>query len=145
MVAIIGDNKAIDDVNYLVNIAKKVYFINSENDASNKENVENFTNVKDYKIIGKDKVENIEVNNDLIKIDGVFYVSDSNNFSGVIANLELENGYIKVNDNMETSIKGIYACGDIINRNIKQVVSACGNGATAALEAIKYVNKVKQF
>ena len=42
---------------------------------------------------------------------------------------------------MKTSIDKIYACGDIINRNIKQVISACGDGAFAALEAIKYINK----
>jgi thioredoxin reductase (NADPH) len=42
---------------------------------------------------------------------------------------------------MHTNINGIYACGDIVNKNIKQVISACGDGALAALEAIKYVNK----
>ena len=44
---------------------------------------------------------------------------------------------------MHTSIEGIYACGDIVNKNIKQVISACGDGAAAALEAIKYINKQK--
>lgn len=143
VVALIGDNKAIEDVDYLANIARKVYFINKGNECSNKSNVENFVNEKEYKIIGKDKVEKIEINNQSYDIDGMFYVSDTNSFNGFVENLETENGYIKVDNNMHTNIDGIYACGDIVNKNIKQVISACGDGALAALEAIKYVNKRK--
>ena len=142
-VAIIGDNEAIEDVIYLSNIAKKVFFINSGNDASNRENVENFINVKEYEINGDEKIENIIIKGHKIIVDGVFYVENSNNFNGFINNIELENGYVCVDKNMHTNIEGIYACGDIVNKNIKQVISACGDGALAALEAIKYVNKKK--
>ena len=143
VVAIIGTNESIDDVDYLANIAKKVYFINKESDCSNRNNVENFININDYEIIGGEKVEKIIVNNHVYDIDGVFHVENSNNFNGFINNLELENGYISVDKSMHTNIEGIFACGDIVNRNIKQVISACGDGALAALEAIKYVNKKK--
>lgn len=143
VVAIIGTNESIDDVDYLANIAKKVYFINKESDCSNRNNVENFININDYEIIGGEKVEKIIVNNNVYDIDGVFHVENSNNFNGFINNLELENGYISVDKSMHTNIEGIFACGDIVNRNIKQVISACGDGALAALEAIKYVNKKK--
>jgi thioredoxin reductase (NADPH) len=143
IVALIGDNKSIEDVDYLSNIAEKVYFINKQNQCSNKINVENFINVKDYKLIGKEKIEKLEVNNNVYDIAGAFYVSDTNSFNGFINDLDSENGYIKVDNNMHTSIDGIFACGDIINKNIKQVISACGDGALAALEAVKYVNKRK--
>ena len=143
VVALIGDDKAIEDVDYLSNIAKKVYFINKDNHASNKRNVENFINIKEYKILGQEKVENVEVNNKILEVDGVFYVNDTNSFNGFVENLEIENGYVKVDNNMHTNIEGIYACGDIVNKNIKQVISACGDGALAALEAIKYINKRK--
>ena len=142
-VAIIGDNHSIDDVDYLSNIAQKVYFINNGDDVSNKSNVENFINIKDYVINGLDKVENIEINDVKYDIDGVFYVLDTNSFNGFVDNLETQNGYIKVDNNMHTNIDGIFACGDIVNKNIKQVISACGDGALAALEAIKYINKRK--
>jgi thioredoxin reductase (NADPH) len=143
-VALIGDNKSLDDVDYLSRIVKKVYFINSDNKQSQQINVENFTNIKDYTIYGADKIESIEVNGNQIAIDGAFYVKDTNSFNGFSSNLELDRGYIKVDNNMHTNIEGIYACGDIVNRNIKQVISACGDGASAALEAIKYVNKMKR-
>lgn len=143
IVALIGDNKSIEEVDYLANIASKVYFINRGNEYSNKSNVENFVNMKDYKLLGEEKIESIEVNNNIYQIDGAFYISDTNSFNGFVDNLEIQNGYIKVDNNMHTNIEGIYACGDIVNKNIKQVISACGDGALAALEAIKYVNKRK--
>ena len=89
------------------------------------------------------KIERIVVNNHAIDVEGVFYVKDTNSFNGFSSNLEIDNGYIKVDNNMHTNIAGIFACGDIVNRNIKQVISACGDGASAALEAIKYVHKNK--
>lgn len=141
--AVIGSDKAIEDVFYLSNIARDVLFINKDNSYCNRSNVTTLANVKDYKILGEDKVEAIEVNGEIHNIDGVFYVEDTNNFNGFVSQLETENGYIKVDKNMHTNIEGIYACGDIVNKNIKQVISACADGAIAALEAIKYVNKNK--
>ena len=142
-VALIGDNKSIDDVDYLSNIANKVYFINKEYGTSNKNNVENFVNLNEYTINGDDNVESITIKGNKIPISGVFYTMDTNSFNGFVENLEIEKGYIKVDNNMHTNLEGIYACGDIVNKNIKQVISACGDGALAALEAIKYVNKRK--
>ena len=142
-VALIGDNKSIEDVDYLSKIVEKVYFINEQEKTSNKSNVENFTKISEYKIIGEEKVERIVINDEYIDVDGIFYVKDTNSFNGFSSELELEKGYIKVDNNMHTNIDGIFACGDIVNKNIKQVVSACGDGACAALEAIKYANKNK--
>ena len=43
-----------------------------------------------------------------------------------------ESGYIITNDNMETGINGIFACGDVRAKSLRQIVTACGEGATAA-------------
>jgi len=48
-------------------------------------------------------------------------------------------GEVKVNLKMETSLKGLYAAGDIREDSVKQVVAAAGDGATAAINAIKYI------
>lgn len=143
-VALIGDNKAIEDVDYLANIARKVYFINKENEYSNRDNVENFVNTENYIILGEENVENIVIKDVKYKIDGVFYVNDSNSFNGFVENLDLDNGYIIVDKYMHTNIDGVYACGDIVNKTIKQVSTAVGDGAIAGLEAIKYVNRTKR-
>jgi thioredoxin reductase (NADPH) len=143
-VAVIGNNDSVENtVDYLAGIASNIYFINIEDRESTHKNVENFTNISDYEIGGKDNIEYIIVNGKNINVDGVFYDDESNNFSGFINNLETENGYIKTNHNQETNIEGIYAAGDIVSNSVKQVIVAASQGAIAALSAIKYINKRK--
>ena len=143
-VAVIGDNDAVENsVDYLANIADNIYFINIEDKESTRENVENFTKVTDYEIGGKDVVKYIKIGEKMLDVDGVFYEVDSNNFSGFINEITTENGYIKVDENMKTNIEGIFACGDIVYKSVKQVVVAASQGAIAAINAIKYVNQNK--
>jgi thioredoxin reductase (NADPH) len=52
--------------------------------------------------------------------------------------------YIKINEKCETSLKGIYAAGDITG-NLKQIVVACGQGAIAAYNTSKYLAKWKKI
>ncbi|MBN1383047.1 MAG: thioredoxin-disulfide reductase [Deltaproteobacteria bacterium] len=54
-----------------------------------------------------------------------------------------ENGYVITNSHMQTSAKGIFACGDCIQKLLRQVVTACGDGATAAHAAQLYVEDLK--
>jgi len=53
------------------------------------------------------------------------------------------NGYIITNDKMETSIKGIYACGDVRSQLVRQVTNAVGDGTTAAVAAEKYIETLE--
>jgi thioredoxin reductase (NADPH) len=50
-----------------------------------------------------------------------------------------EEGFIRVNARMETSVWGIYAAGDVIDKSLRQIVTAAGDGAVAADSAIKYI------
>jgi len=52
-------------------------------------------------------------------------------------------GYITVDANMQTSVPGIFACGDCTAKMLRQVVTACGDGATAAFSAQLYVEELK--
>ena len=52
-------------------------------------------------------------------------------------------GFVKTRANLETSVPGIFACGDVRKNLLKQVVVACGEGALAAVSAEKYINEVK--
>jgi len=143
-VAVIGNNESVENtVDYLAGIANNIYFINIEDKKSTHKNVENFTNVSEYEIGGKDNIEYVKVDGKTINVDGVFYDDESNNFSGFINNLETENGYIKTSYNQETNIEGVYAAGDIVSGSVKQVIVAASQGAIAALSAIKYLNKRK--
>lgn len=66
------------------------------------------------------------------------YLPQSECFEGV---LEMEHGYIKTNENMETNIPGVFAAGDIRVKSLRQVVTACADGAVAAVMAEKYIEQ----
>lgn len=53
--------------------------------------------------------------------------------------VELDKGYIVTDESMQTKTPGIYACGDTRKKEIRQVVTACNDGAIAALSAVKYI------
>ena len=54
--------------------------------------------------------------------------------------LPLDHGFIVTNELMETGIEGLYAAGDTRKKENKQVITACNDGAVAALSAVKYIN-----
>lgn len=56
--------------------------------------------------------------------------------------LEMENRYIVTDKYMHTSVPGVFAAGDIIVKHLRQVVTACGDGAVAATEAQHYVENL---
>jgi len=103
-------------------------------------------------ILGKDKVEGIRLQNkksgeeSSFDTDGVFI------FIGNIPNTEFlppdieknDQGQIVTNQKMESSMPGLYAVGDIRAGSIRQVISAAGDGATAAWYADKYLDALEQ-
>lgn len=53
--------------------------------------------------------------------------------------LDLEKGYVLTSDSMETKTKGLYAVGDTRKKDVRQLVTACNDGAIAALSIIRYL------
>lgn len=82
--------------------------------------------------------------NEIIKINtnnvfvAIGQISDNKRFENII---QLDNGYILTNNNMETSLKGVFAAGDTIKKDIRQVINACSEGSISALNAVKYLNQ----
>lgn len=80
-----------------------------------------------------------------IAVDGIFV------FVGLTPNTAVfkdilpldQGGYITVDADMRTSARGIFACGDCTAKRLRQVVTACGDGATAAFSAQLYVEDLK--
>lgn len=74
-------------------------------------------------------------------------------FIGYIPNTELfaeqlnltKAGYIITNEKMETGIEGVFACGDVRDKWLKQVSTAVGDGAIAGFAAEKYIEETKTF
>jgi len=103
------------------------------------------------KILGKEKVEGVLIQNKKtakekeISCQGVFvFVGNVPNskFLNEIIKLD-KKGYILTDGNMMTSQEGIYACGDVRKKLLRQVITACGEGATAAFAAQKYIEELK--
>jgi thioredoxin reductase (NADPH) len=80
-----------------------------------------------------------------IPADGVFVfiglVPNTDFLKGIVA-LDKE-GYITTTSGMETSSPGIFACGDCIAKSFRQVITACGDGATAAFSSQHYIEALK--
>jgi len=54
-----------------------------------------------------------------------------------------QGGYIVTSDRMETSIKGVFACGDVRSQLVRQITNAVGDGTTAAVAAEKYIEALE--
>lgn len=150
-----GGDSALEETLFLASICKKVYLIHRRDvfTASNElqtkvkalENVEFILNSNISEIIEKDnKLNKIKVtNNDQqtkeLEVSGLFIyigsVPDTQNFKSL--NILNENGYIVVDKNYETAIKGIYACGDVIDKSLYQLTTAVGDASTAAFNLKK--------
>jgi len=100
-----------------------------------------------YNNVTSVKIKNVNIPEETreLSVEGIFL------FIGLTPNTKLveglvnldQDGYIIADGDMETSEKGIFACGDCIRKSLRQVVTACGDGATAANSAELYVDEVK--
>ncbi len=97
-------------------------------------------------LIGRDKLKAVKLKNKkVLKMDGLFIEIGAipKNELALQLGLKLENGYIAVDKNQETSVKGIFAAGDITNNPLKQIITAASEGAIAAYSAYHFVKKEK--
>lgn len=80
-----------------------------------------------------------------LAVDGVFvFVGLTPNTDAFRELIALDRGgYVIADANMQTSAPGIFACGDCIAKRLRQVVTACGDGATAAFSAQLYIEDLK--
>ena len=147
-----GGNTALEDAIFLSNYCKYVYLINrTENfkaekslldSFKQKNNTEIITSANIKKLVGKEKLEKIELDNGkILNISGLFIAI------GQVPNcnfdiIEKENGFIKSNEECTTNIPGIFVAGDIRNKSVRQIVTSVSDGAVAAINAVKYIEKI---
>ena len=139
-VAVIGNGKfAVNEATELSHVVNKVTILT--NGLENPECEFEVNTNKISVINGKEKVTDIEFDDgSKLEIDGVFIAlgeagaSDFAKTLGIIQNGE----NIKVNDKMETNVKGVYACGNITG-GLLQICKAVYEGAQAGLSAVNYI------
>ncbi len=146
-VVVIGNGKyAVSEANELVNIAKSVTILTDGKEAPEiKENSIKIDTRKIRRIIGDNKVEEVEFNdNDKIETSGVFVavgVASGNDFAKKLGIITKDNNIV-VNEKMETNIPGIYACGDCVGK-LLQISKSVYEGTEAGLQAIQYIRSNK--
>jgi len=151
VVVVGGGNTAISEAIYLSNLCKKVTIIYRRDNfrADNilierlkeKNNIKILYNsiIKRY-IIENNRIIGVELqNNTKVNCDGIFIAI------GSIPNSELftgakNNDYIKENKKYQTSINNVYACGDVIEKELYQLITASSEGAQVASNIIKSIN-----
>ena len=142
-IAVVGTgNSALQETIYLSKIVNKIYLINRRDgfrgDAMLVDKVKKLPNIEIIynsniqTLNEKDsKLESITLDNSrTIPISGLFlYIGFVPATNIVDSKILDEDGYIKVNKNFKTPIKGVYAIGDIIKKDIYQLITAAADGA----------------
>lgn len=161
MAIIGGGNSALEEALYLDNIASKLYLIHRRNEfrgdqivvdeIRKKDNIEILTPYIPLEFKGEENLtslvlENVETKEiKEIEVKGVFeYVGAIPNTS-FIKDVEILNdkGYVMVNNRMETKVTGIYAIGDVIEKELRQIVTASSDGAIAATTIGNYLKSLE--
>jgi len=162
IVAVVGGgDTALQESLYLTRFVKKVYLIHRRDSfraipilqkrVRENPKIELILNSVVREIHGKEKVEGILVENlqtgesFKLKVSGVFiFIGLRPQTEWLKGKLDLdENGFILTDKKMQTSLPGVFACGDCVSKNFRQIVIACGEGAVASLSTEEYIQRLK--
>ena len=161
-----GGDSAVEEAMYLTKFARKVTIIHRRDELRAAKSIQEkaFKNPKLHfmwdtvvdglegdEILSAMTVKNVKTG-EITRVeadpeDGMFgvfgfigYIPRTELFEGVI---DMENGYIKTDDNMHTNIPGVFAAGDVRVKALRQVVTAAADGAIAAQQAEKYIAEME--
>ncbi len=160
-VAVLGKiDEVVHELDTITKFAKTVYLVTRSTDigAEQQELLAKFPNVvlksgyRTMAIDGDERVEEIELaaippredGNETLEVDGVFVFLHANKpiVEFLYGALEVENGCIAIDHrDMSTSTAGVFACGDVTCKEVRQVVIATAEGCIAALSAEKFLSK----
>ena len=155
-----GGNAAVDAANFLTKYAKKLYLIHrsefradevSQKKLKSNPKVEIKLQTEIKKLLGDKKLSSVEIldknsgETSELAVDGIFVNI------GVVPNTELfkgqielaESGRIIAGEDCRTNIEGVFAAGDVREKEIRQLTTAAADGTTSALLAEKYLSKLK--
>lgn len=158
VVVVGGGDSAIEEASYLAGIVNHVTVIHRRDQLRAQKVIQDraFANDKiDFiwnsnvkEVLGDDnKVTGVKVVNNqtnevsTVKTSGVFIYVGLLPMTDAFKNLNItdKDGWIKTNDQMETAVPGIYAIGDVRQKDLRQIATAVGEGGIAGQQAFKYV------
>ena len=151
-----GGNSALQEALLLSDLCKKVYVVQNlekltgeaklADKLCEKSNVEIITSTVITELLGNDELNGVVIKNDngecrTLNVDGLFVAIGLIPQNDIFANVLKLNayGYADVDESCKADTKGIFVAGDCRSKRIRQVATACADGAIAALAACDYV------
>lgn len=161
LIVVGGGDAAVEEGEYLTQLAAKVTVLVRRDElraepiiqaeAMKNDKMEFVYNTSVTEIIGDDvKVTGVKTHNNKtgeegqIDADGVFIYVGNVPMTKSFTNLDIldEQGWIKTDERMQTSIPGIYAIGDVRETPLRQVATAVGDGAIAGQQVFQYIKSM---
>ena len=159
VVVVGGGDSAVQEALDLANFAREVVVVHRRdkltacmcltNRANENEKIRFIWNTEVREILGEDRVEGVRLRDRetgeerAMDCDGVLLAIGWDPNTAIFrGQLDLdEKGYIVSQGGVDTSVEGVYVCGDLNDRRYRQVVTACGSGCMAALEAERHIGE----
>ena len=149
-----GGNVAVEEALFLSQLTKKVYLVHRrdklraekimQDRALKNEKIEIIWNEEVVEVLGQEKVIGVKLKSGKeLVVEGVFVAIGHEPATGFLKGfLELDQkGYIIIESNMMTSVRGVFAAGDCVDYKYRQAVTAAGDGTKVALEVINFLQK----
>jgi len=151
-----GGNSALQEALLLSDLCNKVYVVQNLEKLTGegkladklyeKENVEIITSSVITELLGEDELNGVIIKNDngesrTLMVDGLFVAIGLIPQNDIFANVLKLNayGYADVDESCKAEVKGIFVAGDCRSKKIRQVATACADGAVAALAACDFI------
>ena len=154
-----GGNTAVEDALYLEKLARKVYLVHRRDalradkilaDRIKSSSVEILWDSVITKLIANSVLTQIEVKNvktnslNTVSVNGLFVAVGQTPNTSFLQNADkkpkmTDGGYIVSDEEMRTDIDGVFVAGDVRDKSLRQIITACADGAIAANSAIKYL------
>ncbi len=164
VVVVGGGNSAIGDALYLSNIVKRLTLVHRRDtfradetsvaelykkQQQNPDLIQFKLDCVVDEVLGQDKIDALRIRNiktgniEDIKTDGVFVaIGRSPQVELIEGHINVDaQGYIITDENMATNVSGVYAAGDIVHKNLRQIATAINDGAIAGTQASIYVKR----
>lgn len=153
VVVVGGGNTAVTDALYLSKICKKVILVHRRDclraekilteRLENAENVEIMFNSEVAEILGEKSADGVLLKSgEKIDCDGVFIAVGIVPRSDTVKNLAKldNNGYIVADESGKTSLDGLFAAGDVRTKELRQIITACSDGANCVDSVNKFLD-----
>lgn len=156
-----GGNTALQEALFLTKFASKVFLIHRRDTfratpllqerVKANPNIELLLSTVVEEIKGDDRVQALVLRDlkteerKILEVSGLFiFIGFAPRTEWLRGKLELdEQGFILVDREMRTSMKGVFACGDCVSKKFRQIINACGEGAVASLNAEEYIKELE--